>query len=418
MTRLACAKLLGRLSKNQRGSIAIIAAVSLPAMLGFGALAVDASLWLRAKNGVQGAADAAASSVGAAAVGGSSAAHKLAEAQGVAAANGYQNGVNGVTVSMNNPPTSGAYAGNPLAYEVIVTAPQQLYLARVLDGITAPTVTGRAVALTTTSPTCLLAMEYIVGIDFTVNGNAPLNAQNCDVDSDSTGPNSVNTNGGGSISATNVRTMGGVSGDITVTGKIVTNGPYIADPYAGTRSIPTIPAYQSSSKNNWSGSVANPTGVIAYNGDVRVNGSASLAAGVYIIANGSLNVTGSLSGTGVTIVLTSPTPASDNGVFSFTGKASINLTAPTTGSTAGIALWADGQLPIKDDKLTGSGTMSINGAIYLPSHTITYAGNGGNAPSCTQIVAQQIKVTGTSLFKHQCAGAGTLDPQVTWALVE
>jgi len=62
--------------------------------------------------------------------------------------------------------------------------------------------------------------------------------------------------------------------------------------------------------------------------------------------------------------------------------------------------------------------MSIDGAIYLPGHTVTYAGNGGNAPSCTQIIAEQIKVTGTSLFKHQCAGTGVLDPGVTWALVE
>ena len=62
--------------------------------------------------------------------------------------------------------------------------------------------------------------------------------------------------------------------------------------------------------------------------------------------------------------------------------------------------------------------MSIDGAIYLPGHTVTYAGNGGNAPSCTQIIAEQIKVTGTSLFKHQNCPPGVLDPAVTWALVE
>ena len=414
-------QLFGCLAKSERGSIAIISAVSLPFLLGFGALAVDASLWVRAKNGVQGAADAAANSVGASAVNGDSTAHKHAEAQGVSATNGYQNGVNGVTVTMNHPPASGAFVGNALAYEVIVSAPQQLYLASVFPGLTAPTVSGRAVVLTTTSPTCLLALEAIVGTDFTVNGNAPLTAQNCDVESDSSGSSSVNTNGGGSIAATNVRTMGGVSGNVTATGKIVTNGPYIADPYAGTRSIPPIPAYQPSNQNRWSGTVSNP-GVIAFQGNVTVNGSATLSPGVYIIADGSLNVTGSITGTGVTIILTSQNPASDNGVFSFTGNASINLTAPTSCQssycTAGIALWADARLPLKDDKLTGSGTMKVDGAIYLPGHTVTYAGNGGNAPSCTQIIAEQIKVTGTSLFKHQCAGTGVLDPAVTWALVE
>jgi Flp pilus assembly protein TadG len=81
--------MMKRFLNNERGSIATIAAVTLPVVIGFGALAIDGSMWLRAKNGVQGAADAAASSVAAAAVSGSSAAHNQAEAQGVSAANGF-----------------------------------------------------------------------------------------------------------------------------------------------------------------------------------------------------------------------------------------------------------------------------------------------------------------------------------------
>jgi Flp pilus assembly protein TadG len=423
MTRLACAKLLGRLSKNQRGSIAIIAAVSLATMLGFGALAVDGSLWLRAKNGVQGAADAAASSVGAAAVSGSSAAHKLAEAQGVAAANGYQNGVNGVTVSMNNPPTSGAYAGNPLAYEVIVTAPQQLYLARVLDGITAPTVTGRAVALTTTSPACILALSTASPPNGTVpvNGNAPLNALNCDVDADSPGANSINTSGGGSISTSNIRSVGGVTGsNITVTGAVRTNGPYIPDPYAGTRSIPTIPPFQANNQNKWTGNVQNPSGVIAFNGNVQVQGNVTLAPGVYIISNGGFSMSGnnaSLSGNGVTIILTSPTPSTDSGNINITGG-SLNLTAPTTGSTRGLVFWTDARLPEVNDTFAGSTSSRIVGAVYLPSHDLKYAGNSGNVSPCMQLIANQVTITGTTTTNHNCANVAIEDPSVTWALVE
>src|SRR5258707_10447375 len=135
---------LRRLSAHQGGSIGIIAAVTLPALLGFGGLAVDASLWLRAKNSVQGAADAAASSSAAAAAAGGTSSRILAETQGVAAVNGYQNAAacpiswssppSVVAVCLNNPPTvpGGAHIGNTDAYEVIVTAPQQLYLARAL----------------------------------------------------------------------------------------------------------------------------------------------------------------------------------------------------------------------------------------------------------------------------------------------
>jgi Flp pilus assembly protein TadG len=422
-TKSRSLQLLGRLAKNQRGSIGIIAAVSLPALLGFGGLAVDASVWLRAKNGVQGAADAAASSVAAAAVAGGNYLTRLsAEADGVAAANGYQNGANGVVVTLNHPPSSGAYAGNALAYEVIIAAPQQLYLASVFPALTAPTVTGRAVALTTTSPACILALSPASPPNGTVpvNGNAPLNAQNCDVDADSPSANSINTSGGGSISTANIRSVGGVTGsNITASGAIMTNGPYIADPYVGMRSIPPIPPLQPWSQNiNWSGRVANPTGVAAFNGNVNVTGQgATLDPGVYLIT-GSLSGTKPLSGTGVTIVLTSPTPSTDTGSFQFTGGASLNLTAPATGSTAGIALWADSRLPEVQDQFTGSSSSRVVGAIYLPSHDLKYAGNSGNVSPCMQLIAAQITVTGTTTLNHNCANVGTLDPQIKWTLVE
>src|SRR5438093_5969284 len=81
-----------RLSANQRGSVGIIAAVALPALLGFGGLGVDVSVWLRAKNAVQGAADAAAMSAAAAAAvaGGWSSTQPAIEAFAAAAVNGYQ----------------------------------------------------------------------------------------------------------------------------------------------------------------------------------------------------------------------------------------------------------------------------------------------------------------------------------------
>jgi len=49
---------LRRVSGDQRGAIAVTTALTLPVLLGFGGMAVDASMWLRAKSSVQGAADA------------------------------------------------------------------------------------------------------------------------------------------------------------------------------------------------------------------------------------------------------------------------------------------------------------------------------------------------------------------------
>ncbi len=430
------ARTLRRLSRNERGSMSVLIAIGLTVLLGFAALGVDVSLWLRARSNAQSAADAAANSAGAAAYQTNSTARILADVDAMAAANGFQNGVNGVIVTMNNPPKSGAYAGNASAYEVIITAPQKVYLASALAGAKAPTVTGRAVAALVfknpgpTFPTCILGLSPLANnVDVTFNGANTVTANGCEVQADSPSSSSVNTNGGGSVHAKAVRTVGGVSGgNIFVTDNpgIYTNQASIPDPYAG-RTIPSMPP--ASGPNKWSGTVTN-TGsgdppVMTINGNVDVSGNTTLTPGIYIINNGSFNDQAqySVTGTGVTLILTSSTPASDNGTFSVTGGATLNLTAPTYGPTAGMALWADKNLPNKEDTFAGGSTGSLVGAIYLPSHDVKFAGNNNAASKCAQMIAYNIIFTGSSTFNHNCNGVGTADPtgQPTpsgWALVE
>jgi Flp pilus assembly protein TadG len=415
-------------ARDERGSMAILTGISLTLLLAFAGLGVDVSLWLRAKSDAQAAADAAAYSVAAAAALGSSNSRIQSEANAAAAVSGFQNGMNGVTVTVNNPPASGAYAGNAKAYEVIIGAPQKLYLASVLPGATAPTVRGRAVALLntgTTGPACILGLSpQPSNIDVTFNGNTAVTANGCDVDADSTSSSSINTNGGGSVHAANVRTPGGVSGgNIFVTGQIYTQSSSTPDPYA-SRTMPSITA--GSGPNKWSGAVQN-TGsgsppVMTINGNVDVKGNTTLDPGIYIINNGSFNLTGqsTVTGDGVTIILTSSTPASDNGTFSVTGGGSLNITAPTSGPTAGIALWADVNLPNKEDTFAGGSTGNLIGAIYMPSHDVKYAGNGNSASKCGQLIGYNVIFTGTSTFNHTCDGTGVSDPPLptTWSLVE
>jgi Flp pilus assembly protein TadG len=427
-------RLFVRLSRDQRGSIGIITGVTLAIILALGGLGVDAAIWMKAKNDAQAAADSAAGSVASAAVALNPSSRLTAEANSAAAANGFQNGMKGVIVTMNHPPASGAYAGNANAYEVIVSAPQKLFLASALGGIAAPTVRGRAVALVTPGtpapsfPTCILGLSpQSSQIDVTTNGSTVVTATGCDVDADSPSSSSVNTNGGGSVHAKNVRTVGGVSGGgITVDGAIYTQQSSIPDPYAN-RSIPSMPA--ATGPNKWSGSIQN-TGsgdppVMTINGNVDVKGNTTLSPGIYIINNGSFNDPGqsTVTGNGVTIILTSSDPASDTGTFSVTGGGGLNITAPTTGPSAGIALWADKNLPNKGDTFAGGTTSALTGAIYLPSHNVKYAGNSGTTSKCMQMIAYNITFTGTSSFNHNCDGVGTADPQgaptpASWSLVE
>jgi len=160
--------------------------------------------------------------------------------------------------------------------------------------------------------------------------------------------------------------------------------------------------------------------VIAFNGNVQVQGNVTLAPGVYIISDGGLSMSGnnaSLSGNGVTIILTSPTPSTDAGNINITGG-SINLTAPTTGSTRGIVFWADARLPEENDNFAGGNASRIVGAVYLPSHDLKYAGNSGNVSPCMQLIANQVMITGTTTTNHNCANVAIEDPSISWTLVE
>ena len=175
------------------------------------------------------------------------------------------------------------------------------------------------------------------------------------------------------------------------------------------------PACSRLSKNeDWSRPVTNPTGVKAYNTAPPNNANINLAPGVYIFNNVDFKLTsGSISGTGVTIILTGT-----SGDFNFNSNVIVNLKAPTSGTTAGIALWAATPKPIQIKQCGGLTT--ITGAVYLPNHNVKYSGNSVSGPGCTQLIARNIEITGTGTFKHDCKellGDAILDPW-NWSLAE
>src|SRR5439155_10845839 len=91
---------------------------------------------------------------------------------------------------------------------------------------------------------------------------------------------------------------------------------------------------------------------------------------------------------------------------SISGGAVMNITAPTSGTTKGIALYQDRNAPTTgSDSLGGGSSQNINGAIYFPNQTVTYAGNSSSA--CTQLVAWKMKFTGNASFNNTCSAYGT-----------
>jgi hypothetical protein len=135
----------------------------------------------------------------------------------------------------------------------------------------------------------------------------------------------------------------------------------------------------------------------------------TLSPGTYIIDRGSFAVAGgaTVSGNGVTIVLTDSggtTPA----IVSINGGATINLSAPTSGATAGLAFMQDhngtqGTI----NKFAGGTTQNIEGAIYFPKETVQFAGGTQTGNGCTQIVSDEIDFVGNANLESNCSGKGT-----------
>jgi hypothetical protein len=147
-----------------------------------------------------------------------------------------------------------------------------------------------------------------------------------------------------------------------------------------------------------------------YCGGIQVNSGAvlTLNPGIYYITGGPFQVNGgaTVQGTGVTLVFTSTT-GSNYATASINGGATVNLTAPSSGPTAGIVMFGDRNMPTGTAfTLNGGSTQYFGGAIYLPKAALSFAGGSGSTTSCTQIVADTITFTGNANLSLNCTGDG------------
>ena len=401
---------LSRFCSDRSGTIAVLTALSLTALVGFAGLGIETTQWYTEKRSIQAASDDAALSAAIAFAKGNTSGYTT-EAKSVAGSDGFVDGTNQVSVTVNMPPLSGPYASNASAVQVIITAPAQPVLSRMF--ISDFTIGGQGVAIVSPAGTaaggCVLALNGAAAGAGTLSGTTSITLNKCSFIVDSTSNSALIMNGNSSLTASNI-ILGGmdsISNNATITGGVIEHAGNVADPYAG-RTIPTPAATCLTIPNK--ATTLSPGTYCSLS--VNANQTLALSPGVYIIDGGNVDIAGggTLTGTGVTIVLTSSvSPLNDTGNIIINGGAIVTLTAPTTGATAGIVFWQDGRaVDSGRDKMLGGSTMNITGAIYLPSESVTYSGGNtsGNGGGCTQIVASIITFTGNSEFDNNCSGTG------------
>ena len=172
-----------RLLKDERGSV-LAFFVAIPVVAGTVAVGVETGQLYRTKRQMQGAADAAALAGAIDKVNGGTNTSATAAALYEAQRNGFQNGVGGVTVTVNSPPTSGSNVSTANAVEVIVAKPSSFALAKVLSSalgnsfsMTSRSVAAQSSVTSSTSTTtsvssldgCLVALTTAAeqGVSFT-----------------------------------------------------------------------------------------------------------------------------------------------------------------------------------------------------------------------------------------------------------
>jgi hypothetical protein len=321
-------------------------------------------------------------------------------AKAASAQNGFIDGQSGVTVTVSNPPADGPHASNASYVEVGVSQQQPLFFAKIFNA-TPPTLTTRAVAQGTLNCAYALGGTGInVSLGVKANcglvDNGDLTVLGC-LDASSIGLVGTNEVPVGTCGA-----LFGVGGFAsTVPSPHPTSAA--ADPL-GYLTAPTPPggACQANpspikgttvtlSPGNYCSAIVITSGatVTFQDGNYNITGGISISglsnvnigAGIYTLNGGGFSVTSArVNGTGVTFYNTG------SGPVSFTLPFNSTLTAPTTGTYAGILFFQD---RANSTPASFAGDISLTGAYYFPDAAVSFTGALGTS-AYTIIVAQSI----------------------------
>jgi Flp pilus assembly protein TadG len=419
--RAAAVVRLRKFVRNRSGATIIPLALAMPVLVGMFGLAAEASYWYLHQRAMQNAADAAV--IAAATNAGS---NYAAEAKAVAAQYGFPVKGN-ISVTVTNPSTAAGCTTK--CYSVAIADAVPLLFSSVVGykgnvtinkkGMTSITASSVATSAGAYSY-CILALASSGTEGITSNGAPKADLANCTVMSNSTATchgHNLNASFGDAYSTNNGCGITQHS-----------NMPAVSDPYShlasnipsnSCKSYPLEPAKKKDpplpASNQWTGSYSWSGYKIAcgdqqLTGNTTINGS---TGAVLVIENGVLDLNGhTLLGSNLTVVFTGSNSSSYNHIP--TGSGTLDITAPTTGTWSGVAIYQDPNLTtnVNISYAGNSPTWNITGLIYLPHSSVTFSGAVGKSSQgalCFAMVVDNITINGTgSIFANdtQCAAAG------------
>ena len=377
--------------KSESGQVLVLATLAMAVLMGMVALTVDVGFLWSEKRHLQTAADAAA-------IAGATALRYnqsySSAANGASTLNGFTNSQSGATVTVANPPTSGAFSGDTKYVEVIVKKVEPTWFLRFV-GYNSMDVSARGVASSTSSSTCMYALDPTANDAIHTDGGDVITST-CGLMVDSKSATAITS--AGNIIAPSVGVAGGYTGTITTpnnalnlrSGIAPVSDPlsYLQAPTIGTCNA-TYPTGFSKNTGTWTLSAG------TYCGGFTVSNTAKLILnpGTYVVKGGGINLSGNaiFTGAGVTIYNTG-TSSTYKPIQMLNDNGTVDLSAPTSGPLAGILFFQDRAITSAAANTLGGGAGKLEGALYFPTTSIVLnAGQSTNA-AYTIVVAKTISV--------------------------
>jgi hypothetical protein len=405
--------------QDKRGNALLIAGASLPMIVACAGLASDTIQWTLWKRQLQRAADSAAiagvydreSANGSTSNTSSAVAHDLTLNQHTWMS--LKTGFPQVTF-----PASTAAMQNQVHVQLAIQMPlpfSSMFMTA------APTITAdaTAAAIPAGGSACFQALinQAVTGI--TNSGNTTINAPNCIMYSNSTSANSASAGGSSSVTAKAIAGVGGIAqSNNWHVQQYLPYSPSLADPFANVTPDPTQMHCTNVNANaNTDFAALKAAGFNCINSlDVGSNKSLTLPAdfGPLYINGGSIDLKGDFTCVHCTLVLTNQSTATNAtiGTLSSNAQATNNISAPTNGPFAGIAIYQDRRSTGQTDKINGGSGSVISGALYFPKDALWINGSGSAAAMCAMFVGWTLTFTGNSGISvlpaddASCAGSG------------
>ncbi len=293
-------------------------------------------------------------------------------------------------------------------------------------------VAARATAALNPAKDCIYVMDPNGAGALTMNGTPDLTSA-CGVYINSNNGDALHGNGTPTLSASEIDIVGGYNFSGTLNpNPPSTNVATMADPLKNLPA-PTVPPgcdHTNFTVNTPTTTVLNP-GV--YCGGIFVKkGLASLNPGMYILKGGGMSTQDAnshITGTGVTLYNTyDPTSGNPNintySPFNIVAASTAQLTAPTTGTYAGVLIMEDRRITttscggsICTDSFGGTSGAAYTGIIYGPKSLMNFYGNAA-LTAYTIIVSYRIAMNGTTDINNDYSSLPTGNPIKITALVE